>query len=210
LRAQRSSRTRCGRARIELLRGAGGRRHRQEAGAMTQAAKKVRDQDLVEPLDPEAKAPLGGPTAHPVGAGVGMVGGTVAGAAVGSVVAPGIGTVVGAAVGAVTGAFVGKGVAEAIDPVQEDAYWQSAYTGRPYHDPTVGYDDLRPAYRYGWESRARHPERSFDEVEQDLGAGWVKERGSSRLEWDRAKHAARDAWHRVERKLPGDADNDGR
>jgi hypothetical protein len=30
------------------------------------------------------------------------------------------------------------------------------------------------------------------------------------MNWDRAKLAARDAWHRVERKLPGDFDKDGR
>ena len=36
----------------------------------------------------------------------------------------------------------------------------------------------------------------------------------SSLEWERAKHASRDAWHRlsdsVERVIPGDSDRDGR
>jgi hypothetical protein len=30
------------------------------------------------------------------------------------------------------------------------------------------------------------------------------------LNWERAKHAVRDAWNRVESKLPGDFDRDGR
>ena len=28
--------------------------------------------------------------------------------------------------------------------------------------------------------------------------------------WQEAKEAVKDAWHRVEHRLPGDADNDGR
>lgn len=39
-------------------------------------------------------------------------------------------------------------------------------------------------------------------------------RGTSSLDWERAKHAARAAWNRlsesVERALPGDADRDGK
>ena len=39
-------------------------------------------------------------------------------------------------------------------------------------------------------------------------------RGKSSLEWDRAKHATRDAWNRVsdavERAVPGDSDRDGK
>ena len=30
------------------------------------------------------------------------------------------------------------------------------------------------------------------------------------MQWDNAKGAVRDAWHRVERAVPGDADRDGR
>lgn len=33
---------------------------------------------------------------------------------------------------------------------------------------------------------------------------------TSRLAWDNAKDAVRAAWHRVERLMPGDFDNDGR
>jgi hypothetical protein len=34
-------------------------------------------------------------------------------------------------------------------------------------------------------------------------------KGKSRLGWDRAKEATRDAWNRIERAIPGDSDRDG-
>src|SRR3954471_23170736 len=101
----------------------------------------------------------GTPGSHPVGTGVGAAAAGAAGAAIGSVV-PGAGTVVGGAVGAVVGAvaggLAGKGVAEAIDPTAEEAYWRDTYLSRPYVSPGTNYDEYAPAYRYGWESQARY------------------------------------------------------
>lgn len=151
----------------------------------------------------------GEPGAHPVGVGVGTTGGAAAGAAIGSVAGP-AGAVVGAVVGGVAGGLAGKSVAEMIDPTAEDAYWREHYTERPYYESGTSYDEYRPAYRYGWESRARYTGRSFDEVEPDLGRDWERVKDRSRLGWDKARNAARDAWHRVEHALPGDADKDGR
>ena len=39
---------------------------------------------------------------------------------------------------------------------------------------------------------------------------WDKYRHSWSQTWEEAKAATRDAWHRVERAVPGDADGDGR
>ena len=72
------------------------------------------------------------------------------------------------------------------------------------------YDDYGPAYRHGADAYTRYPDRSYDDVEAELGRGWDSARGASSLEWERAKHASRDAWHRLERAMPGDADGDGR
>lgn len=152
----------------------------------------------------------GAPGAHPVGTGVGAAGGGLAGAAVGTAVGGPVGGVVGGAIGAVAGGLAGKGVAEKIDPTVESAYWRENYRTRPYVGADETFDTYEPAYRYGWESRSRNPERSFDEMESDLGRGWDKAKGNSQLGWERAKLATKDAWHRVERKLPGDADGDGR
>jgi hypothetical protein len=140
----------------------------------------------------------GAPGAHPIGVAAGAAAGGATGAAVGAVAGP-AGAVVGAAVGAVAGGLAGKGVAEAIDPTREDAYWRDNYRGRPYYDASTPYDVYQPAYRYGWESRARYPTRKFEDVETDLERGWDRAKGKSQLAWDRAKHATRDAWQRLDR-----------
>jgi hypothetical protein len=44
----------------------------------------------------------------------------------------------------------------------------------------------------------------------EYSRGWDRMKGDSKLSWDRAKLAVRDAWHGIERKMPGDADKDGR
>lgn len=160
-------------------------------------------------------------SSHPVAAGTGAVvggaaggvaGGAAAGAAMGGMTGP-VGAAVGAVAGAVVGALAGKGIAKAVDPEAEDRYWQDNYSTREYVSGR-GYDDFGPAYRYGVDAYSRYPDRSFDEVETDLGQNWTGKRGTSKLEWEHAKPAARDAWQRlsdsVERAVPGDSDRDGR
>ena len=147
---------------------------------------------------------------HPVGSGVGAAAGAATGAAVGTAVGGPVGTLVGAAVGAVAGGLVGHGIAEGVNPTEEDAYWRENYRTRPYASANRSYEDYQPAYRYGWESRARYGNRKWDEVEPELGRNWNDyNRGAARQTWDEAKLATKDAWHRVEDRLPGDADHDG-
>jgi len=137
--------------------------------------------------------------AHPVGTGVGAaLGGAAAGAATGTVAGP-VGTVIGAAVGAIAGGLAGKGVAEVIDPTQEDAYWRENYSSRPYVSAESKYDDYGPAYLYGVEAFSKNPNRQFDDVQSDLGRDWDSARGKSSLDWDRARSATRDAWDRLGR-----------
>jgi hypothetical protein len=114
----------------------------------------------------------------------------------GSVVGP-VGTAVGAAVGAVAGGLIGKGVAEEFNPTLEEAYWRENYASRPYVTAGESYDVYGPAYQYGWEARTRHSDKSFDEVESDLGRNWDRAKGKSKLKWEQAKAAARDAWDRI-------------
>jgi hypothetical protein len=142
---------------------------------------------------------------HPIGETVGAVAGLATGAALGGPV----GAVVGAAVGAVAGGAAGHGVAAAIDPAAEDLYWQQNYLSRPYVKPGAPYTDYRDAYRFGWESVGAGYD-SFDAAEPDLAKKWRDARGNSRLDWEDAKQAVRDGWHRIERAIPGDADGDGR
>src|SRR5262245_14831683 len=76
------------------------------------------------------------PGAHPVGAGVGATVGATVGAvaagALGATVAGPVGTVVGIATGAIAGGLAGKGLAEAVDPTAEEAYWHGNYKTRHY------------------------------------------------------------------------------
>jgi hypothetical protein len=145
----------------------------------------------------------GAPGAHPIGTGVGAAGAGAAGAAIGAVAGP-IGAAVGAVVGAVAGGLAGKGVAEAVNPTEEDNYWRDNYASRPYVQPGTTYDEYSPAYRYGWESQSRYSGKKFEDVETDLSRDWDRAKGRSRLDWEKAKSAARDAWDRVERSMPGD------
>lgn len=139
----------------------------------------------------------GAPGAHPVGTGAGaLLGGAAAGAAAGTVVGP-VGTVVGAAIGAVVGGLAGKGIAEAIDPTQEDAYWRTNYSDRSYVEHGSSYDDYGPAYSFGVDAFSRYPGRAFDDIEPEMSKAWTASNGSSTLRWDSARYASRDAWDRV-------------
>jgi len=151
----------------------------------------------------------GAPGAHPVGTGLGAAAGATAGAIVGSVAGP-VGTVIGGAVGAVAGGLGGKAAGEAVNPTAENAYWQENYKSEPYVKNDYGYKHYAPAYRTGYENRAKYAGQTFDQAESDLRNEYEATKGDSRLAWDEAKHATRAAWHRVERAIPGDADRDGR
>ena len=93
---------------------------------------------------------------------------------------------------------------------REDAYWREAHSSEPYYNPDRSYEDYAPAYRMGWESRAKYDGGTFDQYEPAFRNDWDTARGESRLDWDEARHAVKAGWHRIERALPGDADGDGR
>ena len=70
--------------------------------------------------------------------------------------------------------------------------------------------ELREDPRLGYEARARYSGRTFDSLDADLARDYESRRGKSKLEWNRAKHASRAAWDRIERAIPGDLDKDGK
>lgn len=158
--------------------------------------------DAPEARDANRDPISGAPGAHPVGVGIGAAATGAAGAAIGSVV-PGVGTVIGGAIGAIIGAigggYAGKGIAEAIDPTTEDAYWRDELKNRPYYDERFNYEsDYGPAFGYGYAMRSSNANRKFEEVEPELRDQWTTVRGESRLEWDDARDAVADAWTRSE------------
>jgi hypothetical protein len=143
--------------------------------------------------DPITKAP----GMHPIGTGLGAAaGGAAAGAAAGTVAGP-VGTAVGAAAGAIVGGLIGKAAGEAVDPTVEDAFWQAHYADEPYYVKGRSYADYAPAYRTGYEGRARFADREFDEVEGDLQTIYEQGKGNSALDWRSARPATRAAWDRI-------------
>ena len=104
----------------------------------------------------------------------------------------------------------GKGVAQAVNPKAEDAYWRDNYNRAPDYMTGYTYDDYAPAYRSGYEAYGRYPGSTFDANEATLRNDWERTKGASRLTWEQAKSATRAGWHRVERAIPGDLDGDGR
>jgi phage tail tape-measure protein len=169
--------------------------------AMPKSKKSIQDavdaQRNADPITGESGA-------HPIGAGLGAaVGGAATGAVAGAVAGP-IGAAVGAAVGGIAGGLAGKQIAEEVDPTVEAAYWETAYSDRPYYDETVEFGEVAPAYRYGWESRLQYPDRTWDEIEADLETHWDTRRDHSNLDWERAQHATRDAWDRIAQRSSRD------
>jgi len=142
---------------------------------------------------------------HPVGVGVGAVGAGAAAGAAGAVIGGPIGAVLGAAAGAVVGGLVGKVAAESINPTVETKYWRENHSSRPYGHDILGYEEYAPAYQYGWENfkRTGADNSTFETVEADMGRGWDRAKGTSKLAWNDAKDASRDAWNRVRDSVHG-------
>jgi uncharacterized protein YjbJ (UPF0337 family) len=136
---------------------------------------------------------------HPIGVATGGAGGAATGAAIGGAVGGPVGAAVGAAVGAVAGGLAGKGVAEAVNPTVEEAYWREEYTNRPYYKKGTEYDTYQPYYKYGYESASR-PEfqgKKFEDVESQLETEWPNYRGDAKGEFAEYKGATRDAYDRA-------------
>lgn len=156
--------------------------------------------------NPKNRDPISGePGSHPVGTGLGaaaggaagVAAGAAAGAATGSVGGP-VGAVAGLAVGAVAGGLAGKGIAEAVNPTEEDAYWRENHN-RQWFASGRSYDDYQDAYRLGYEGYARYGAegRSYDDVEENFQRDYETNYSRSGLSWEDARRATRAAWNRV-------------
>ena len=91
------------------------------------------------------------------------------------------GRLAGSAAGAAAGAAaaVRNAVPPKVDPELEEAYWREHYAGEPYFDAMYTFEDYLPAFRTGWEGRAKYAGPSFEDVERDLKA--ELDRKSTRL-----------------------------
>lgn len=166
------------------------------SGTGTSTLEAEHEQENLADLGARHEQMTGEPDNHAVGTGVGAAGGAATGAAVGGAVGGPPGALIGAAIGGIIGGFAGRGIAEAVNPEIEDAYWRENYRERPYAAGRK-YEELQPAYRYGWEQRLHHADRGWNQAENDMERGWDKARGTSSLKWQEAKGATQDAWNRV-------------
>ncbi len=139
----------------------------------------------------------GEPGSHPVGTGLGTAGGGVTGAAIGGVIGGPVGAAIGAIIGGVAGAAGGHGVAEAVNPTQEEAFWRENHASQPYADRESSYEHYAPAYRTGYEGVPKYAGKTYDQIEADLALDYQKADPNSALPWDRARPAVRAAWERV-------------
>ena len=85
-----------------------------------------------------------------------------------------------------------------MDAANEEHYWREHFAAESrIYDGQFHLRGLPPAWRTGWEGRARHGRRRFEEVEQDLQAEFHWNRGQSRLLWEQARDAVRAAFERA-------------
>ena len=79
---------------------------------------------------------------------------------------------------------------------QED-YWRANYSNRPYVGANKDFDYWRPGYRYGYDSATTHRGRNWNDIENDLRAGWNRYEHRGKAAWEQIKDAVRDGWNRV-------------
>lgn len=154
------------------------------------------DEESTRAADENRDPITGEPGSHPVGTGLGTAGGAAAGGAIGALGGP-VGAVAGAIIGGVAGAYGGKGVAEAVNPTAEEQYWRENHAEQSYAAEGYDYSHYAPAYRVGYEALGKYPDKSFDEIEDDVALDYQKHEPGSALPWDEARHASRAAWTKV-------------
>ena len=78
---------------------------------------------------------------------------------------------------------------------QSDDYFRTRFDQAPFRTSEDSYDDYAPAYRYGTQQRYSAGNRSWDDnLENEFKEGWEKAKGNSKLTWERAKIAVKDAF----------------
>jgi hypothetical protein len=149
----------------------------------------------------------GEPGAHPVGTGVGAVGGAVTGAALGAAIGGPIGAAVGTVVGGIAAAYGAHGVAEAMNPTEEEKYWREHHEKQSFVKPDYTYEHYAPAYRTGYEGFHKYPGKPYEEIESDLALDYERNKAESALPWDHARHAVKAAWAKLSHDIgPRDPD----
>ena len=134
---------------------------------------------------------------HPIGTGVGAAGGGLTGAAIGAAVGGPVGAAIGAVVGGIAGAYSGRGVAEAINPTEEEKYWREHHHKQDWAQGDPDFDNYHPAYKTGYEGVIKYAGKQYHEIESNLARDYEKNDANPAIPWDRARPAVRAAWDRL-------------
>jgi uncharacterized protein (TIGR02271 family) len=87
--------------------------------------------------------------------------------------------------------------ATTVDATADD-YWRQNHSEREYVLTDMDFEsDYLPAYRYGVVVSDRHADRGFEAVSAEAEKGWKKSAAGSRLSWEQALPAVRDAFDRT-------------
>ncbi len=84
----------------------------------------------------------------------------------------------------------------AVDPRQEDVYWERTFQRERYYCPKFEYEDYAPAYCVGYVGCAQYG-GEYADAESSLYANWERIKGDSRLSLNDARSAMRAAWDRM-------------
>jgi hypothetical protein len=79
----------------------------------------------------------------------------------------------------------------------ETNYWREKHDKQPYADESKTFEHYEHAYRTGYEGAAKHPGKSFEDMETDLALEYEKGRPDDALPWDHARPAVKAAWDRI-------------
>lgn len=92
-----------------------------------------------------------------------------------------------------------RGPKHRIDPFAEEQFWRKNYQKEAYFNPAYNFEDYGPAYRSGFMAFSTGDHLTFDDAEAQLRHSWEDIKDRSVLTWDRALHASKAGWLRVER-----------
>jgi hypothetical protein len=87
---------------------------------------------------------------------------------------------------------------EPLEALAHEEYWRESYAAEPYAKPDVGYDYYATGYKTGWEGRARHADKRFEDVEDELRRAYEDSRTGDQPGWEEGRLAALAAWKRID------------
>lgn len=81
---------------------------------------------------------------------------------------------------------------------EQNDYWRSHYSSRPYYNASRNYSEYEPAYQYGVQLYSQHPGTPYQNLNQaQISNNWSNVRGNSNLDWNDAQMATQDAYNHM-------------